>query len=62
MQLTHQLLGCQILSSGSSTSAMLHLRFHPYSFPEMIIGVAYAQRLYLDALSYTDYVVYQFED
>lgn len=45
----------------SMRRAMLHLRFQSYTLPEMIIGVAYAQQLYLNALSYTDYIDHHFE-
>ncbi|KZP11316.1 hypothetical protein FIBSPDRAFT_899031 [Athelia psychrophila] len=41
--------------------AILTLQCHPYSFSEMVIGVAYAQRLYLDALALTDYLERGFE-
>lgn len=46
----------------SLRSAILYLRFHSYTFHEMLIGVAYAQRLYLDALAYSDYIASRFAD
>lgn len=45
----------------SMRHATLHLRFHPYTFRELVIGVAHAQRVYLDALALTDYLERDFE-
>lgn len=42
--------------------ASLSLRFHSYTLREMILGVAYTQRAYLDALAFTDYIEHRFED
>lgn len=44
----------------SMRHAILRLRFHSYTVREMIIGVAYAQRLYLETLSLADYIEYHF--
>lgn len=43
----------------SMRRAILCLRFHPYTEREMIIGIAYAQRLYLESLAMADYIQYR---
>lgn len=46
--------------AASMRHAMLFLRFNTYTMREMVIGVAYAQRSFLDALALADYVEYSF--
>lgn len=48
--------------ASSMRRASLALRFHSYTLREMMIGVAYTQRSYLDALAYSDYIEYRFGD
>lgn len=40
--------------------AMLLIRFNTYTLRELVVGVAYAQRTYLDALALADYVEFGF--
>lgn len=58
----HRASGCDKLKdlNASSRHAILLLRFNSYTVREMIIGVAYAQRLYLETLSLADYIEYRF--
>lgn len=46
--------------AASMCHAMLLLRFHAYTLREMVIGVAHAQRSYLDALALADFVEFGF--
>lgn len=45
---------------GSMRRTILGLRFHPYTEREMIIGIAHAQRLYLETLALADYIEFRF--
>lgn len=58
----HQTSECDRLkdSYASSRHHILLLRFNSYTVREMIIGVAYTQRLYLETLSLADYIEYGF--